>query len=112
MYRAKIKAKAVELTADTRQVPSVPMGTPVVQQPIAQQPVSRPVAIPIDTNQDGRFDAIVLDTTGDGRPDTVIPTTPGPMPVATVAGFLCSPPSTHPSQDPPPYGMPVIMQCN
>ena len=66
--------------------------------------------LPIDTNQDGRFDAIVLDTTRDGRPDTMIPTTPGPMPVATVAGFLCSPPTTHLSQDPPPYGLPV-MQC-
>ena len=72
------------------------MGVLPVQQPLAQQPASGPVVIPIDTNHDGQLDSILLDTTGDGRPDTLIPTAPRPMPapVPVFAGTIVSPPVT------------------
>ena len=77
------------------------MGILPVQQPLAQQPASGPVVIPIDTNHDGQLDSILLDTTGDGRPDTLIPTAPRPMPapVPVFAGAIVSPPVAQPSQD-------------
>ena len=77
------------------------MGVLPVQQPLAQQPASGPVVIPIDTNHDGQLDSILLDTTGDGRPDTLIPTAPRPMPapVPVFPGTIVSPPVAQPSQD-------------
>ena len=57
------------------------MGIMPGQQPLAQQPASGPVAIPMDTNHDGQLDSILLDTTGDGRPDTLISTAQQPAPV-------------------------------